>query len=150
MKFKVKPNLHAFKSIDPNTFLSFNDSSFLEPTFIYHEEDSTFTVAFTFNQDIYQRPFKLMFTASSTIDARFWATNNTEWEFIIDNDDSLVIGYYSDTEYILSRIIFILSIILTVSALLICLIGVFSPNRLAGLEILFVLQYGYICLLWLS
>ena len=68
MEFEVKPNLHAFKSIDPNSFLSFNDSNFLEPTFVYNEEDSTFSVSFTFIQDIYKRPFKLMFSASSTID----------------------------------------------------------------------------------
>ena len=27
--------------------------------------------------------------------------------------------------------------------------GIFSPNRLAGLEVLFVVQYGFVCLIWL-
>ena len=33
---------------------------------------------------------------------------------------------------------------------LICIIGIFSPNRLSGLEIMFVIQYAFVSLLWLN
>ena len=44
----------------------------------------------------------------------------------------------------------ILSILIVVSGSLACFVGIFSPNRLAGLEIMFVIQYCFVCLLWLK
>ena len=35
-------------------------------------------------------------------------------------------------------------------SVLICLIGIFSPNRLSGLEIMFVVQYAFVSLIWCS
>ena len=72
MEFSPSVNLHAFKSIDPNLFLSFNDTDFLEPTFTF--TDGTFQVVFTYDKDIHQRPFKLLFKPSSANDSRFSAT----------------------------------------------------------------------------
>ena len=72
MEFSPSVNLHVFKSIDPKMFLSFNDTDFLEPTFTF--TDGKFQIAFTFNKDIDQRPFKLLFKPSSVNDSRFAAT----------------------------------------------------------------------------
>ena len=30
------------------------------------------------------------------------------------------------------------------------MVGIFSPHRLAGLEVLLVVQYGFVCLIWLN
>ena len=72
MEFSPSPDLHVFTSIDPNLFLSFNDTDFLQP--IFNFTDGKFQVTFTFDKDIDQRPFKLLFKPSSVNDLRFVAT----------------------------------------------------------------------------
>ena len=47
MEFSPSVNLHAFKSIDPNLFLSFNDTGFLNPGFTYN--DGKFVATFTYD-----------------------------------------------------------------------------------------------------
>ena len=76
MEFSPSVNLHVFKSIDPQMFLSFNDTDFLEPTFTF--ADGKFQVAFAFSKDIDQRPFKLLFKPSPANDSRFAATLDSE------------------------------------------------------------------------
>ena len=63
---------------------------------------------------------------------RFYATNNSEWEFALDNDP-LTLTSYTDTQYSLSKLIFYLGLVLSISALLVCILGIFSPHKLAGL-----------------
>ena len=46
--------------------------------------------------------------------------------------------------------LFIGGIVLVVLSFLICVMGIFSPNRLSGLEIMFVLQYAFVSLIWCS
>ena len=91
-----------FKSLDPNTYLSFNDSKFLNPSFSYYSEEGVFKAAFTYEEDIYQKPFSLVFDGSSTVDARFFATNTSEWSSLMQNDDPLHISYYTPLQYTLS------------------------------------------------
>ena len=52
-------------------------------------------------------------------------------------------------EYTLSRTIYFIALGIAVGSALVCMAGIFSPNRLAGLEVLFVVQYGFVCLIWL-
>ena len=64
-------------------------------------------------------------------------------------DAPLLINYYTDMEYTLSRTIYFIALGIAVGSALVCMAGIFSPNRLAGLEVLFVVQYGFVCLIWL-
>ena len=80
-----------------------------------------------------QRPFKIILKADSAIDMRFYATNDSGWQLILDDDHPLTISYYTDTEYNLSTLIFYLGMVLSISALLVCILGIFSPHKLAGL-----------------
>ena len=139
-----------FKSADPNTFLSFNDSKFLNPAFEFTDEEGVLKATFTYEEDIYQRPFALLFGPSSTADARFFATNSSDWASLIESDDPLLIVYYTPSQYTICQVIMILSILIVVGGSLACLVGIFSSNRLAGLEIMFVIQYCFVCLLWLK
>lgn len=52
--------------------------------------------------------------------------------------------YYSEDEYMFSQAMYFAGFIIVVLAILICLIGIFSPHKLAGLEIMFVIQYTFL------
>ena len=56
--------------------------------------------------------------------------------------------FYSEDQYAFSRIILYFSFALSGSSLLIYFIGIFSKNKLAGLEIAWVVQYTFIVLIW--
>ena len=150
MEFSVDPNLYVFQSVEPHSFLSFNDSDFLNPSFSFFRLKNSFSVSFSFDENIYLRPFELIFTANESISPQFWATSNTKWSFSISSEDPLLLAYYTDAQYSLSQIIFYLSIVITASSVLVCLLGICSPHKLAGLEAMFAVQYSSLCILWLD
>lgn len=45
---------------------------------------------------------------------------------------------------------FSIAIIFVALSLMICVAGIFSPNRLSGLEITFVVQYLFVVLIWIE
>ena len=150
MTFSVSPNLHLFRSVDALQFFSFNDSGFLNPSFTYSQQDSSFTATFSVSSGISLENILLMLTANEAVDARFYATDDSGWELTLNNPHPLLMGYYSDGQYTLSRIIFILSILITAGGCGVCLLGIGSPNRLAGLEAVLVIQFAGVCLLWVG
>ena len=150
MTFSINPNLHLFKNVNALQFFSFNDSGFLNPSFTYFQQDSSFTATFSVSSGISLENILLMLTANEAVDARFYATDDSGWELTLNNPHPLLMGYYSDGQYTLSRIIFILSILITAGGCGVCLLGIGSPNRLAGLEAVLVIQFAGVCLLWVG
>ena len=110
--------------LNPNQFFSFNNSGYLNPSFTYSQQDSSFTATFSLSSGISLENILLMLTANEAVDARFYATDDSGWDLTLNNPHPLLMGYYSDGQYTLSRIIFILSILITAGGCGVCLLGV--------------------------
>ena len=55
---------------------------------------------------------------------------------------------YTSEHYAFSFFIYFFTIVLVALGMLVCILGIFSPKTLAGLEIMLVLQYNFIALFW--
>ena len=58
--------------------------------------------------------------------------------------------YYTNDEYTYSQFIYFFGFVLVALSFLICIVGIFSPHKLAGLEVMFIVQYAFICMIWLN
>ena len=150
LEFTIFPPLYAFTVVDISTYFSLNDTSFQNPEFYYDSSQGILFINTTYSHDMLSLPFKLTFNIQQSSSPYFSVTQNHFISDVLQSPSKHLFYSYSQEEYIYSQFLYYFGFILTGLALLICLIGIFSPHKLAGLEIMFAIQYSFVMIIWLK
>lgn len=144
--FSLSPSLHAFTLVDISLYFSLNDTAFENTQFSY--DSGNVTISSTFSKDLQNLPFLLSLNLSLSPSPYFSLTPNYQVSEKISSTSLFPIFSYTEDEYLYSQFLFYFGFILVGLSLTICLIGIFSTHKLAGLEVMFPIQYAFIALIW--